>query len=199
MSNVWPGAGLRVRPRGIEICVKPTFPVLLILFLGVGWVVTYFAAAWVEAFGGPTPQVTGWLAGVVFAGALLGAVAYHEAGHAFAGAALGHRLLGVRLSMRPSVRLDYDALHGWRRVFVSAAGPVAEAVAGTGLILSGGGWSEPVALAGWLGLLNAALSLFWWAPETDGRRIFQGLWDIGGPPIRRGLARIVRMPGRGHT
>jgi len=159
----------------VEVLIAPSAFLVVTMHAVAGWAVCGVIAAGARtALGWPTPSVTGLSAVVVFTVCGLAGVVAHEAGHAVAGRMLGHRLVGVRASAIPAVRLDYDDLAGWRRIFVSAAGPVIQMLVGGVLILSARAWSDPSSLAGWETSATAVMSLALpWPSRSDGGKIWR--------------------------
>ncbi len=131
----------------------------------------------------PGSSTAAYLATASAAVVLLGgSIVAHEFGHALTGRARGQRVDGITLWLLGGVaRLEGEPRTPRHAAEVAAAGPAVSLVLATvGLVVAGalsllGGTGLLVALAFYLGLLNAGLALFNLLPvfPLDGGRILQ--------------------------
>lgn len=142
----------------------------------------------------------------------------HELGHALAGRRFGIQTEGIDLWLLGGVaRLSRDSRTPREELVVAAAGPFVTLIicligAATGVLMSS--WSEfvdaarlssldttaPLALVGWLTLINAALFVFNMIPAfpLDGGRIARAIaWGVTGD--RRRATTVAGKLGRGFA
>ena len=177
-----PPDGLRIRLWGFLIVVRPTAAVMAVGLLAVGFGLG-------ELMGGVLASATdvareplnalGWAA--VFASCLCLTVIGHEAGHGIVGTLCGNpaRWAVVR-GVGAGVQLEGTPT-GWRRVAISAAGPIAELGVASFLVMVSpvgviGVISSPTGIVGAAMAFNAVCGLLIpLSRNSDAAKIYRGL------------------------
>ena len=195
-----PPAGLRIRLWGFLIVVRPTAAVMAVGLLAVGFglgELTGVLASATDVARAPLDAL-GW--GAVFASCLCLTVIGHEAGHGIVGTLCGNpaRWAVVR-GVGAGVQLEGTPT-GWRRVAISAAGPIAElGVAGLLVLVSPGGVtgviSSPTGIVGAAMAVNAVCGLLIpLSRNSDAAKIYRGLGQaFSRPSLRRNTRYTRRM------
>ncbi|HIZ98351.1 MAG TPA: site-2 protease family protein [Candidatus Janibacter merdipullorum] len=179
-------------PRGVRLATIGSVPVYL------GWSWLLLGLIIVVIMGPPTAArfgpVTGYGIAAAYAVALLLSVLAHEAAHAFAARAFGHRVHRVVADLWGG-HTAFDATHGtaWTAAAIAVVGPLANALIGllafVGAVLSGS--PVVVTLLGGVAFVNGALALFNLLPglPLDGGQVVESLvWAATGDQSR---ARII--------
>ena len=205
--------------RGIRIGVNWTVLVIFTLIL-VGLSTVQFPALIDDLSTGAA-----WVAGVVGAVAFFASLLAHELAHALMAQRYGVRVDGITLWLFGGVaRLRDDAPSPTADLWIAGVGPLTSIALGIGFgalaALAGavGIGALPLAVLGWLALINLVLAVFNLIPAAplDGGRVLRGvLWLVHGDRTRAaitasragrvfgfgliglGLALLVFLPGLG--
>lgn len=179
-------------PRGIRLATIGSVPV----YLGWSWlllclvIVVIVGPGTAERFG----ATTGYAIAAAYAVALLLSVLAHEAAHAIAARAFGHRVHRVVADLWGG-HTAFDATHGtaWTAAAIAVVGPLANgaiAVVAAGGALATGSEVLVVVLTG-VAFVNGALAVFNLLPglPLDGGQVVESLiWAATGD---QGRARII--------
>lgn len=179
-------------PRGIHLTTIGSVPVYLgwsWLLLG-GVIIVIVGPGTAAQFG----TVTGYLIAAVYAVSLLLSVLAHEAAHAVAARAFGHKVHRVVADLWGG-HTAFDASHGtaWSALTIAIVGPltngVIAALAFGGALISGS--AVTVTLLSGIAFVNAALAVFNLLPglPLDGGQVVESLiWAATGNQSR---ARVI--------
>lgn len=155
-------------PSAPRIRVQPGIVAIVTLFALCGWSLHGVA----DALGTTPMGQVDYTA--IFTVALLGLIAFHEAGHVLGARIFGHRLISVRIGAKFGVTMVGD--HTRTSALVSAAaGPVLGTFAATAvLVLAPGG--SPMWTAALVAMVeNVANVVLFFVKGSDGAKIFTAL------------------------
>jgi hypothetical protein len=126
------------------------------------------------------------LGAVAFVALALGAVLFHELGHAVAGLSFGRRPVGIVLKAGAAMRIE-EAAPGSRgaraaaEAVVALGGPVASGLIALAYFNVGSGVGSPFAWAGLLALFDGVANLVPVFANSDGHRVVHALTDAPAP------------------
>lgn len=156
------------RPR-VRLTVQPSFLHLLLALCALGSVIGYVATeSWSPAYGLGV--------GLIY----LPCLAIHEGGHGLAAVMTGRDAVQVTLAAKPHVTIRPERATGWARVFISAAGPLPEAVTGL-LLVAASPSGSPAWWAGTIGVAAGLVGLLIpTGPDSDGWKFWCGILQAAG-------------------